>query len=60
MNSVTNRAFMAKKKMYIQPEMIVSPVAPQNIICASGEFDETNDQIGGQAPGRQNTEGVFM
>ena len=35
MNSVTNRAFMAKKKMYTNPEIEIAEVAPQTIICAS-------------------------
>jgi len=40
------------RKMYIQPEMMISPVAPQNIICASGEFGDTDEGFGGQAPAR--------
>lgn len=41
------------EKMYIQPEMMVSPVAPQTIICASGEFENTDQSFGGQAPARE-------
>ena len=39
------------KKMYIQPEMMVSPVAPQTIICTStGEGDGGTNALG---PGKQ-------
>lgn len=43
------------KKMYKHPKMEISKVAPIKIVCASGEFDETNEQISGQAPKRRRT-----
>ena len=48
MNSVTNRAFMAKKKMYKQPESSVEELMPQSVICTSaGEGpDAPGDTIG--------------
>ena len=45
--------------MYIQPEMMVSPVAPQNIICTStGEGEGGTNTLGpgkqtGDAPARE-------
>ena len=43
------------RKMYIQPEMEISKVEPTSIVCYSGGFGETNENIGGQAPKRRRT-----
>ena len=40
------------RKMYIQPEIEISQLAAMNIVCASGELEETNDIVIGQAPAR--------
>lgn len=32
--------------MYIQPEMMVSPVTPQNIICTSSQFGGNSSELG--------------
>ena len=48
MNSVTNRACMAKKKMYTNPEIEIAEVVPQTIICASiTEGGNTSEGGGG-------------
>ena len=41
------------KKMYIQPEIEITDVKPQSIVCYSGGFDETPNPIVGQAPERR-------
>ena len=41
------------RKMYIQPKLEISKVAPTSIVCASGEIVEIPDPITGQAPKRR-------
>ena len=41
------------RKMYIQPKMEISKVAPTTIVCASGPIGNTDQQITGQAPKRR-------
>ena len=41
--------------MYKQPKMEISKVAPVKIVCASGEFEDTDQMVGGDAPKRRRT-----
>ena len=40
------------RKMYIQPKNEISKVAPMKVVCASGEFDTSDEVVTGQAPER--------
>lgn len=39
--------------MYIQPQSELTELALMQIVCASGEFEETDEAISGQAPKRR-------
>jgi len=55
MKSVTNRAFMAKKKMYKQPQTETTPIQVVNTLCSSQTvgFGEGEGSGEGLAPKRQ-------
>ena len=49
--------------MYKKPDLMIVPVAPQNIICASGEFGggtEGNVQSGSEGDAPKRREGVLF
>ena len=57
MKSVTNRAFMAMKKMYKQPETEIAEVTLGGTLCESSRIgNDPNVQggVGGGAPGRSS------
>ena len=60
MKSVTNRAFMAKKKMYKQPQTETLPVEMTTTLCSSQTVGIKNGEASGAALAPQRPKDNYL